>query len=92
MAEITVFPHGDRWAVVERGAASPTQEFPTRDAAEMAARSMAGGAAVEVLEEDPTGLDHIAPGDVGEAPATADGGPVQPVEDAEDPRATQGGL
>jgi hypothetical protein len=92
MAEITVYPHGDRWAVAERGATSPTQEFPSREAAEMAARSMAGGGEVEVRDDDPTGLDHVAPGDAGQAAGTADGVPVQPVEDAEDPRATQGGL
>jgi hypothetical protein len=31
MADITIFPHGDRWAVAERGAESPSKEFPSRD-------------------------------------------------------------
>jgi hypothetical protein len=60
MADITVHRHGDRWAVKERGAESPVKEFPTREAAELAARQMADGGAVEVVEDDPTGVgeDH----------------------------------
>jgi hypothetical protein len=89
MAEITVFPHGDRWAVAEPGAESPTKEFPTREAAELAARQMGGE--VRVLDEDPTGLEHSEPGDAGQAP----GGPTEstmPVESGESPRLEQPGL
>jgi Uncharacterized protein conserved in bacteria (DUF2188) len=63
MPDISVIPHGDRWSVVEQGAESATKEFPTREAAEMAARQMADGGAVETLEEDPTGLRSAADDD-----------------------------
>ncbi len=58
MPDITVHRHGDRWSVLEAGAESPVKEFPTREAAELAAREMAGGGTVEVVDEDPTGLQH----------------------------------
>jgi hypothetical protein len=77
--------------VAEAGSPSPLQEFPTRDAAESAARQRAAGGAVEVLDEDPTSLagererrdfeDEDAPG----APA---GGPSP----ADKVREEQGGL
>jgi hypothetical protein len=91
MPEITVFPHGDRWAVAERGAASPSKEFPSREAAELAARQMAGGGAVEVLEEDPTGLGHVEPDDAGRD-ERAGAEPPLPSEVAESARFPQGGL
>jgi Uncharacterized protein conserved in bacteria (DUF2188) len=56
MADITVHRHGDRWAIRETGAESPVKEFPTREAAELAATQMAGGGTVEVVEDDPTAL------------------------------------
>jgi Uncharacterized protein conserved in bacteria (DUF2188) len=56
MPDITVHPHGDRWAVLEAGAESPIKEFGTREAAELAARDLAGGGRVEVREDDPSGL------------------------------------
>jgi Uncharacterized protein conserved in bacteria (DUF2188) len=56
MPDVTVHPHGDRWAVAEAGSESPTQEYPTREAAESAARQLAAGGAVVVLDEDPTSL------------------------------------
>jgi hypothetical protein len=56
MADITVHPHGDRWAVTEAGAESPVKEFLTREAAELAARQMADGGTVNVVEDDPTDL------------------------------------
>jgi hypothetical protein len=68
MPDITVHRHGDRWAVAEAGAESPVKEFPTREAAELAARQMAAGGAVEVTENDPTGLEHTAPAGAGEPP------------------------
>jgi hypothetical protein len=64
MPDITVHRHGDRWAVKERGAESPAKEFPTREAAEVAAHQMAAGGSVQVVDDDPTGLadaqDHDA--------------------------------
>jgi Uncharacterized protein conserved in bacteria (DUF2188) len=65
MPDITVHRHGDRWAVAEAGAESPSKEFPTREAAEMAARQMAAGGTVDIREDDPTGLEHTEPGDAG---------------------------
>jgi hypothetical protein len=56
MPDIVVRRHGDRWAVFEADAESATKEFPTRDAAEAAARDLAGGGSVEVREEDTSGL------------------------------------
>ena len=38
MPDITVHRHGDRWSVRERDAESPAKEFPSREAAEVAAR------------------------------------------------------
>ena len=91
MADITVHRHGDRWAVRERGAESPVKEFPSREAAEVAARQMAGGGAVEVLEEDPTGLDAVQDRDAGEP---VEGGPdeVKAVDAPERSRSAQTGL
>ena len=66
MPDIRVHRHGDRWSVMEPGAESPSKEFPTREAAEMAARQLAAGGSVEVVEDDPTGLDRTEPGDAGE--------------------------
>jgi hypothetical protein len=59
MPDITVHRHGDRWAVEEEGAESPVKEFPTREAAELAARQMAAGGAVNVVGEDPSGLGDL---------------------------------
>ena len=91
MPDITVHRHGDRWAVAERGAESPLKEFSTREAAEDAARQMAGGDAVEVVDEDPTGLDAVQDPDAGEP---VDEGPDKPraVETRERSRSRQPGL
>jgi hypothetical protein len=91
MAKISVYPHGDRWAVLQDGEPSPSKEFPTREAAELAAREMAGGGEVEVLSEDPTGLGHVAPGDAGQ-PHDPGPEPPQPSEVPEDPKTIQRGL
>jgi hypothetical protein len=72
MADVTVHRHGDRWAVREGGAESPAREFPTREAAELAARQLAGGGEIEVLDEDPTGLEHSEPRDAGRPETDAD--------------------
>jgi hypothetical protein len=58
MPDITVQRHGKRWAVLEPGAESPTEEHETREAAELAARALAAGGEVHVREEDPSGLDE----------------------------------
>ncbi len=74
MPDVTVHRHGDRWAVKEAGAQSPVKEFPTREAAELAARQMAEGGAVNVVDEDPTGLGDVQ----------------QPAPQLEDPKITAG--
>ena len=56
---MTVHRHGDRWAVKEAGADSPVKEFPTREAAELAARQLAEGGAANVVEADPNGLGDV---------------------------------
>ena len=69
MPDVTVHPHGGRWAVAEAGAESPLREYETRAAAESAARELADGGAVEVLEEDPSTLAAPAGPDVAEEDA-----------------------
>jgi hypothetical protein len=91
MPDITVFPHGDRWSVAEQGAESPSKEFPSREAAELAARQMSAGGAVEVLEEDPTGLERVSPDDAGDS-ASPGPEPAQSSEVPESARSTQPGL
>jgi hypothetical protein len=59
MPDFTVHRHGGRWAVKEHGAESPIKEFPTREAAELAARDLADGGTVEVVDHDPTGLGDV---------------------------------
>jgi hypothetical protein len=89
MADITVHRHGDRWAVKETGKGSPIQEFPTREAAELAASQMARGGTVEVIEEDPTGLAEVQDPGAGEpthgTPAEAAPGGMEPKVSAGDP-------
>jgi hypothetical protein len=91
MPDVTVHPHGDRWAVAESGASSPLQEFETREAAESAARRLADGGAVDVVEDDPTSLSGPTQAGDGEA----DDAPREPVDglrDRERIRTEQGGL
>jgi hypothetical protein len=91
MPDITVFPHGGRWAVEEQGAESASKEFESREAAEMAARQLAAGGKVRVLESDPTGLEHEAAGPAsGDQAAVSE--PAQPAEVPESARSTQPGL
>ncbi|HEX5728300.1 DUF2188 domain-containing protein [Microbacterium sp.] len=63
MPNVTVNRHADRWSVTVQGQESPVEEHATREAAELAARQLAAGGTVEVLEDDPTGLDADAAGD-----------------------------
>jgi Uncharacterized protein conserved in bacteria (DUF2188) len=88
MPDITVHRHGDRWAIREGGAESPVKEFPTREAAETAARQMAGGGAVRVGDEDPTGLDTV------QDPEPVETGPdsITAAEATERSRSPQSGL
>jgi uncharacterized protein DUF2188 len=88
MPDITIQRHGDRWALQEAGAESPSQEFATREAAELAARDLAAGGAVEVREDDPTGLGE---GTAGE-PESQGLGQVDAVSARERARSTQTGL
>ena len=72
MPDVTVHRHGDRWAVRAPGEESPSREFPSREAAELAARHLAAGGEVRVLEDDPTGLERVQDADAGEpAPGAA---------------------
>jgi hypothetical protein len=89
MPDMTVHRHGDRWAVKESGAESPVKEFPSREAAELAARDLAGGGAVEVVEDDPTGL---ADSDHEDVPQSPDADDEATVEASERMRSPQSGL
>ena len=91
MPDVTVHRHGDRWSVREAGAESPLEEFPTREAAEMAARRLAAGGSVDVVEDDPTGLDRVQDEDAGE-PVRRGSGDVNPVDPNEPTRFEQPGL
>jgi hypothetical protein len=89
MPDVTVHPHGDRWAVAESGASSLLREFETREAAESAARRLADGGAVDVREDDPTSLSGpTRAGDADDAPRE----PVDGLRDRERIRTEQGGL
>jgi len=91
MPDITVHRHGDRWSVVEQGTEGAVKEFPTREAAEQAARQMAEGGAVEVVEDDPTGLETEQEAGVDSAAdAGADEG--QGLDPTEHTRTPQAGL
>ena len=90
MPDFTVHRHGDRWAVKEQGAESPVKEFPSREAAEVAARQLAQGGAVDVLEDDPTGLADAQDADAG-APETPDP-KISAGDPAERSREQQAGL
>jgi hypothetical protein len=87
MADITVHRHGDRWAVEEAGAESPIKEFPTREAAELAAAQMAGDGTVKVLDDDATGLARTQDREAGE-PAHAT--PTEAAAEATEPKISAG--
>jgi hypothetical protein len=91
MPDVTVHPHGSRWAVAEAGAESPLEEFATREAAESAAHSLAAGGAVQVMEEDPTSLGDSRPPGGAENP-NVDRDPLDGLGDHEHIRSEQGGL
>jgi hypothetical protein len=52
MDAITVFRHGDRWAVQDDPATAPTAEYETRELALLAARQVAGDREVVVRDDD----------------------------------------
>jgi len=91
MAEITVQRHGDRWAILEPGVESPTKEFETREAAELAARALAGDGEVHVREDDPTGLADAQDHGAGAPEGTPAGGATG-VSGRERARINQAGL
>jgi len=91
MPDVTVHPHGGRWAVVEAGASTPVQEHATREAAESAARKLAAGGAIHVLDDDPTSLDASGPPG-GAHDDTFDRRPLDGMGDREHIRSEQGGL
>ena len=93
MPDVTVHPHGDRWAVAPADAASPVSEFETREAAEIAARDLADGGTVDVREDDPTGLNERG-GDDGPATGAEPQGqePLDGTTMPDHPRTEQGGL
>jgi len=92
MPDFTVHPHGGRWAVAEAGATSPIEEHPTREAAELAARHLAGEGAVRVLDEDPTTLGTSAPPGGTDRGDAGPGGAADGMTDDEHVRSEQGGL
>ncbi len=86
MPDVIVSRHADRWSVAMRGQESPVEEHPTREAAELAARDLAAGGTVEVIEDDPTGLDENASGDTTRqegAPAPSGPGAGEGVRDVQ---------
>jgi hypothetical protein len=91
MPDVTVHPHGNRWAVATSDTSSPVREFDTREAALSSARSLADGGNVDVVDEDPSTLDepdaHLDPEGAELAPEPLDG-----LTDLERPRTEQGGL
>jgi hypothetical protein len=86
--DVTVHRHGGRWAVAEAGSESPTREYETRAAAESAARALAAGGEVEVLDEDPTSLSAPDVAEEHEPPRDQ----VDGLRDRERIRTEQGGL
>jgi hypothetical protein len=91
MPDVIVHPHGGRWAVAEAGVESPIEEHATREAAELAARQLAGGGTVDVLDEDPTTLDTSRPPG-GAHEDNVDRRPIDGMGDREHIRSEQGGL
>ena len=88
MPDVTVQRHGDRWAVVPADAESAVSEFPTREAAELAAKGLAQGGRVEIREDDPSGLDEAGPTE----PEGATEPDLNLVDAQERARSTQSGL
>jgi len=90
MADVTVHPHGARWAVATSDTSSPVREFETREAALTSARQLADGGDVDVLDSDPSTLSE--PHRESRAEDSSGGPPADGLTDLEHPRADQGGL
>lgn len=91
MTEITVFRHGDRWAVQDDPSTAPTAEYGTREEAEMAARQIAGDREV-VVREDTGGGERVPDAPEGKPDPGAGIDSRQGEGVLETPRVEQGGL
>jgi Uncharacterized protein conserved in bacteria (DUF2188) len=91
MSEITVFRHGDRWAVQDDPSTAPTAEYGTREEAEMAARQIAGDREV-VVREDTGGGERVPDAPEGKPDPGAGIDARQGEGVLETPRVEQGGL
>lgn len=91
MPDVTVHPHGDRWAIATSDTSSPVREFETREAALSSARELADGGSVEVLDGDPSTLAG-SEGDRDPGAAEVARGPADGMTDPDHPRTEQGGL
>jgi hypothetical protein len=96
MSAITVFRHGDRWAVQDNPDTAPTAEYETREAAESAARQLAGDREVVVRDDvDGGDLGHgggIADREVAGRDAAIDRRTAGHGSGDDTPREEQGGL
>jgi hypothetical protein len=93
MSTIEVIRHGNRWGGVDTPGQPPISEHETREAAESAARVLAGGDDFTVREDDPTGLADVeASHDDAELNVPSDPGGPNTVRPAEQAREVQGGL
>jgi len=91
MPDVTVRPHGARWAIATSDTSSPIREFETREAALTSARELADGGDVEVLADDPSTLaESRRDTDARDTDTTAQ--PADGMTDPERPRTEQGGL
>jgi hypothetical protein len=100
MDPIIVKRHGERWAVQDNQGTAPSEEYDTRELAEVAARQLAGDSGREVRFEDGGGdrqLGQVTEPDVeGEEPQEGDAGVHERTGGAatgtEMPREGQAGL
>jgi hypothetical protein len=100
MDAIIVRRHGDRWAVQDDAATAPSEEYDTRELAEVAARQLAGDSGREVRVDDSADdqrLGQVTEPDVeGERPTEGDAGVHERTGGAatgtEMPREPQAGL
>ena len=95
MDAITVFRHGDRWAVQDDPATAPTAEYETRELAEVAARQIAGDREVVVRDDDGGDLGRgggVADREVRDADAAIDGRTAGAGSGDDTPREEQAGF
>ena len=91
MPDVTVHPHGSRWALATSDTSSPEREFETREAALLSARELAAGGNIEVLDNDPSTLTEARGATQRAAERTTDAA-ADELSDPEHPRIEQGGL